>query len=463
VVLFGLPLWLMLTSLFILGAVIGSFLNVCIYRIPQHERLWDALRGLTHPPSHCPYCQTPIRIHDNIPILGWLLLRGRCRHCRHGISIRYPAIEFLNGLLFVLVYWFEIPPEITGAFTDSSLYTPLGPQGDWKSAWCSPMAVLHWRYLYHMVLVETLVVATFIDFDLRIIPDAVTVPAMIAGLVGGLILGHVYIVPVWFQRADLWQFIAGIFIITETPPPEWLQTWAGTEMLTDAAVAPAWVRQYPHLHGLAVSVAGFLVGGGIVWGVRLIGYWVLRQEAMGFGDVTLMAAIGAFLGWQPTVMVFFLAPLCALVVIAVCWIFLPQREVPYGPYLSLATLIVLLFWKSLWPAAEQIFKLGPLVPLLALVMTLMMVVTLQLLQGIKRLLGIELYPPEWEERWTSGDQLTYLAGEWTDADQGQWPTDRWRGTRTGAGSAYQREWRQGSNSSFPNGWQQNWQRRNGRP
>ena len=453
-ILFGLPAWLVLTFLFILGAVIGSFLNVCIYRIPQREGFWDSLRGLNNPPSSCPYCRNRIAPYDNIPILGWILLRGRCRQCRRSISIRYPAIELFNALLFVLVYWFEVPFDWSQGIEGSSLYTPLGPHAVHGPGWLSASAVLHWRYAYHMVLIEALVVATFIDFDLWIIPDGVTLPAMAVGFLGATVIGQVYIVPVWFERGDLSQFLNSILVAFGWMDP--VDVFGpGFLPASSEIVVPAWVTAHPHLHGLAFSLAGFVVGGGVVWIVRLIGGCVLRQEAMGFGDVVLMAAVGAFLGWQPTLLVFFLAPLCALAVVAVGWLFLPQREIPYGPYLSLAALLVLLFWPHVWPGAEEIFKLGWFVPVLGVLMALAMFVSLYLLQGLKWMLGMNLPL----EAWTNAppDQFKFLSAEGTDAEQG-WPLEGWRGTRTGEGTAHRHEWRHNPSA---HGWQQHWQRRPG--
>ena len=117
---------LILIWLFVLGAVLGSFLNVCVYRIPQHERLIDQLRGLVSPGSHCPRCKAPIRKTDNIPIIGWLRLKGRCRNCRGRISFRYPLIELLNGLLFVVVYWLELPHEFSTRAWESSHLVAFG-------------------------------------------------------------------------------------------------------------------------------------------------------------------------------------------------------------------------------------------------------------------------------------------------------------------------------------------------
>ena len=455
-VMFGLPMWMVLIFLFMLGAVIGSFLNVCIHRIPMHERTLDAWRGLSHPPSRCPNCLTPIRAYDNIPILGWLLLRGRCRTCKQAISFRYPAIELFNALLFVLVYWLEVPSGYGLGIQASSVYDPLGPTGNWGS-WLTPVMLVNLRYAYHMVLIETLVAATFIDFDLRIIPDAVTLPAMGAGIFGAWAIGQLYIVPLWFQGRDWIHLVSGLYTINGHPPPHWLQQ----QLLFSNEMVPAWIPAFPHTHGLLASLAGFLVGGGVVWLVRIIGQWVLRQEAMGFGDVILMATIGSFLGWQPTLVVFFLAPVCALVVVAGTFLFARQREIPYGPYLSLATLIVICCWRQIGPAATRIFELGPLIPVMAALMTVLLVVSLQLVQGVKRLLGFELYPQDFIEEWTSGDQLTYLAGEWVDPEQGQWRREHWQGLRSGTGQAPYNDWRREPPMQSAAGWRQHWQRRNG--
>jgi len=130
-----------LVSAFILGAVIGSFLNVCIYRIPAGE-------SIVHPPSRCPACGTPIRWYQNIPILSYLLLRGRCAGCRMRISVRYPLVEALTGLLFALI-----------AFR-------FGPQYFVPVLW---------------LFAAALVVITFIDLDHQIIPDVISLPGILVG------------------------------------------------------------------------------------------------------------------------------------------------------------------------------------------------------------------------------------------------------------------------------------------
>lgn len=434
--------WLIAAWLFVLGSVLGSFLNVCIYRIPQHERLKDQLRGIVSPPSRCLRCGNRILITDNIPLIGWLRLRGRCRFCKARISPRYPLIELLNGLLFVALYWAEVP-SLSESPTESSVYASLGPQ---IAVGWSFTTIAWWRYAYHLVLIECLLVASFIDLDHMIIPDAATLPGMLAGVLGGAALGCVFLVPVWFQNPNLAQYA-----------PEWMQQFAGTMvsppggMVRDRLVIPAWIIAHPHLHGLAASLVGLVVGGGIVWGVRILGAWILRREAMGFGDVILMGLIGSFLGWQPAVIVFFLAPAFAMIVVAVRWITHRQREIPYGPYLSLATLALLLFWQPIWSVGEGFFSLGPLVPIVLLVMGVLLAACLGLLQAVKRLLGIPLYPQEeWIEEWTSADQLHYLAGAKADPRNGRWPSATvWPGELAARGRAHEERWRSGSTGGGP--------------
>lgn len=424
-----LPLWITLPFLFILGTVLGSFLNVCIYRMPKHERLFDQLRSLSWPPSHCPYCKNGVRRWDNLPVIGWLKLLGRCHFCRIRISPRYPLIEFGNGLLFVIVYWMEIPENVRHTIQNAVLYSEFGPQrcdiwatGTW----------LHWRYFYHMVLLEALVVATFIDFDEMIIPDGSTVPAMVVGLLGAFGFGQVFVVPVWFQDSSTLALWGPLM-------PEWFQP------LLTGLDFPAWISAHPHWHGLAVSVAGFLVGGGVVWGVRIVGHWVMRREAMGFGDVILMAMIGSFLGWQAVLIVFFIAPFCALLFALIAVLTRRSQEIPYGPYLSVATLLLILGWKSIWPRAENFFSLGAIVPLVLIAMPVVLAGSLLLLQFAKHLLGIPLNPPEFTSEWRSADQLMYLNGENIDDQQGRWKSnDQWPGQEAGRGTVHETRWRHGS-------------------
>ena len=425
-ILFGLSPILVGIVLFVLGTTVGRFLNRCVVRIPQKERFWESLRHIfaDERQSGVPTNQHWTKL---LPFFGALSIRGRSPYSGRKILRREPWLELFNGALVTTLYFFEIP--IAADVTQSCLHSPLGPSEIgtlWSEANASTM--LHWRFLFHFLLVETLVVATFIDFDLFIIPDGVTLPAMAIGVLGSILFGELWLVPVWFQDVQLMESLRILL-------PEWMHP------LTVGPAYPTWMVEYPRLHGFAASLAGFLIGGGIVWAVRIIGFWVLKQEAMGFGDVVLMAMIGSFLGWQPTVVVFFIAPAAALVVVVFTATFLRNREIPYGPYLSLGAVAILLGWPYVWAYAERLFSMGMLVPVLFAAMGILLFVTLQALQVVKRLLGIPMYEDIPQEEWTSADHLMHFAGETLDHQQGLWRHDRWNGDDAGRGRLHEEAWR----------------------
>jgi leader peptidase (prepilin peptidase)/N-methyltransferase len=281
---------ILIVGLFAIGTVVGSFLNVCVYRIPwQKSVIWPA--------SHCPRCLSAIAPQDNIPVVSWVALRGECRHCGLPIAARYPLVEALVGLLFA------------GVYVSTVVYGPAIPWGPLPPT--VPIGLA-----YYLSLVALLVVATFIDYDLTIIPDEVTVPGMIVGVAVGALF---------------------------------------------PAIRPEPSHAASHWDGFWVGAVGLLVGGGLTQTVRLVGSLALRREAMGFGDVTLMAMIGAYLGWQAAVLTFFIAPffglshaLSKVVLYVGKWLggkkpTSADREIPFGPYLSMAAVALLLAWPWFWP------------------------------------------------------------------------------------------------------------------
>ncbi|MCA9052268.1 MAG: prepilin peptidase [Planctomycetaceae bacterium] len=428
-----LPMWIVLPFVFWLGAICGSFLNVCVYRLPQypHGAFWPAIRGLWSPPSSCPRCRELIRWYDNVPVFGWLMLRGRCRNCKMWISPQYPLVEFLNGLLFVLVYWMEVPSGIRAPLEQSCLFSLLGPQTHPGLGWLSPELWVHLRLLYHLLLIEALLAASLIDLRLMIIPDTVTLPTMAVGVVAAAIFGRLGIIPVWFQEPRLARDFSYV-------GPDWLQ-W----MVSEGPAVPAWIEAHPYLHGVAVSIAGLIVGGGSTWVIRAVGTWGLKREAMGDGDVVLMAMVGSFIGWQPVVIAFFIAPLFVFVVFLLRMTIRMSEEIPYGPYLSLGTLATILGWRWVWPSFERMFNLGPLLVLFCGAGLILFVAILLGLQLFKQMLG---YPTSWEEHppgeWTAADQTQYYAGEQVDRFTGQWrQPDHWPGTAAGRGTLFQERWR----------------------
>jgi len=280
--------WFFPMVAFAVGACIGSFLNVVIYRVPKEE-------SIVSPGSHCA-CGQPIKWHDNLPILSWLLLRGRARCCGRAFSFRYPFVELLTGLLF-LACWLRFPGH-------------------------PAVAVCGWTFL------SCLVAATFIDLDHMIIPDVFTIGL---GIVGVLLS---FIVPALHDQHS------GFFP-------------------SDSARA-----------GLA-AVQGLFVGSGLVLWILLLAEAVLKKEAMGFGDVKFVGAIGAFCGWQGAVFAVFGGSFVGVAWFAIAWIWqkasgkpspvappseTPDGEpaalgfgahVPFGPMLAIAAALYFLFFRSL--------------------------------------------------------------------------------------------------------------------
>ena len=208
--------WFLPTVVFIFGACIGSFLNVVIYRVP-------AGKSIVRPGSACA-CGAPIAWHDNIPILTWLILRGRARCCGRPFSARYPFVELLTAALF-LACWLRLAPAV---------------------------AVCGWLFL------GSLVCALFIDLDHMIIPDAFTIGLAVEGL----------------ALSALFPALHGLH---------------GGPFAADS------------LRSLAESLTGLVAGSGTVLWIALIAEAMLKKEAMGFGDVKFVGAIGAFCGWHGAV------------------------------------------------------------------------------------------------------------------------------------------------------------------
>lgn len=215
-------------------------------------------------------------------------------------------------------------------------------RGDWQMvSEGGDIAWMHWRILYHLLLLTLLAAATLIDFRLYIIPDEITLTGMICGVLGATIGGHFHLVPFWIDWSHPFVGIYG---------PD----------------VPDWIERHAHLHGLAWSLVGLLAGGGIVWIVRWISSRILGQEALGFGDVTLMAMIGSFVGWQPVLFMLALAPLCGIVAALGVLLATGKTYVPFGPYLSAGAVVVLCTWHWLWPPARIIFSHPPTLVLLGL-------------------------------------------------------------------------------------------------
>jgi leader peptidase (prepilin peptidase)/N-methyltransferase len=277
--------WLFYIAATFLGLCVGSFLNVVVYRLPvMMEREWrseceallqqdtsaegvpnndnvespEDIFNLAYPPSRCPKCSAAIKPWQNIPVLSYLILRGRCAGCATRISFRYPAVEFMTGALSLLLVWV------------------LG---------------LELTTLAYLILLWCLIALTLIDFDTQLLPDQITLPLMWGGILFNLVFAHL---------------------------------------------------------PLADSVLGAVFGYLSLWSV----YWLFKlltgKEGMGYGDFKLLAALGAWMGWQQLPLIIILSSLVGAICGSII-LFMSKRSqgtaIPFGPYLATAGLIALL-WGS---------------------------------------------------------------------------------------------------------------------
>ncbi|MCF8055488.1 MAG: prepilin peptidase [Desulfocapsa sp.] len=244
-------------SAFFFGSIVGSFLNVVILRLPNEGE------SIVFPASHCTSCMTDLHWYENIPILSFLVLRGRCGHCKAKISFQYPLVELTMGLLSAaLVQKFGLSIDTAGYFL-----------------FCAALLAIIW-----------------IDIRHQIIPDVISLPGIIVGLLFSLVS--------------------------------------------------------PTLHWKA-SLFGILAGGGVLYAIALLYFLWRKVDGMGGGDIKLLAMIGAFLGWQALPFVILGSSLSGTVVGVLAMIKQKkggQTRIPFGPFLAIAALSYLFF-------SEQILQL----------------------------------------------------------------------------------------------------------
>lgn len=399
-----LPHAIYIVFFFVLGSCVGSFLNVVAWRLPQVEEVpgeglfhgfYRGWQALSSPPSHCPKCGKPLKWYDNLPVVGWIKLKGRCRFCKAPISARYPIIEAIAGLLFVL-YYVSFFMMGTGPWLER-----MTPDG-YPQFFTPPMSINeHWPvYAISMILVAALLAASLIDAELFIIPLGIpwfVIPlallehaiwdgpgwpgalnlsplaaALAAGATIGLVISFVLLLlgrlPLSFAEGEpMLEVDKAKLTSDEPPPPDFTPAQVRAEMRKEmlfllpplllgfAAVVIVWkipaaqhawtsVASIHWVGGLLGSILGLLVGGFVVWFWRIAGSYAFGREAMGMGDVHLMAAVGAVLGPGPAIVAFFLAPFFGMGIALYLLLLGKRREVPFGPYLSLASAFVMLFY-----------------------------------------------------------------------------------------------------------------------
>lgn len=234
--------------LLLFGLCVGSFLNVCIHRLPLKQ-------SVVSPGSRCPACGYELRWYDNIPVLSYALLRARCRSCSRPISLQYPLIEVITAIVF-LAHWYAFGP------------TPL--------------------FAARLIFGCALIVLFMIDLEHQILPDVITLPGIVIGFASSLFL-----------------------------PP-----------------------------GPIESLIGVLLGGGLLWAIAEAWFRLRKVDAMGFGDVKMLAMVGAWLGWKMVILTFVLSSmmggLIGIVLIASRRADMATR-VPFGTMLAVAAMMASLY------------------------------------------------------------------------------------------------------------------------
>ena len=276
-------------AIFVAGLAFGSFLNVCISRIPRDL-------SIVTPRSHCPHCKAPIDWRDNIPVLSWFLLKGKCRACGESIALRYPVVELLTAILFV------------------ASYTCFGPDA---------------AALKACVFCFLVIGLIFMDAETGYLPAEFTYPGILLGLLLSALAPS--------------NAVGLVFLLNAFERP--------------VAAGPRWLSFLDALAAAVLGAAFFY----LAWAAY---YLIRRRHGVGFGDIAMMAMIGAFLGLRSTVLVIFLAPILATLY-ALSTLFTlrqqPQpageqhssggilmREVPFGVFLGVSALISLFFAIRIW-------------------------------------------------------------------------------------------------------------------
>ncbi|HUT85868.1 MAG TPA: prepilin peptidase [Elusimicrobiales bacterium] len=244
----------------IFGLAIGSFLNVCIYRLPEKK-------SIVFPGSHCPNCNTFIKWYDNIPVLSFIVLGAKCRHCKKKISYRYPSVELITALLTALfVYKFGITIWLTVS----------------------------------LVAVYALIVLSFIDLQTFTIPDELSLGILVLGFLTSFLNPN-------FSGEVLYKF--------------------------------------------AQSLIGILCGFGLIYLTAVIGEFLFKKEAMGGGDIKLLAGVGAFVGWQGVISTLIIGSLAGTlygVYLLVTKKIKKRDPIPFGPFLSIGAIVNLYQVVSFW-------------------------------------------------------------------------------------------------------------------
>ncbi len=335
-----LPVVFCVAVAFVLGTGVGSFLNVLVARLPLEK-------SIIWPSSRCFVCFNPIRMSDNLPIIGYLRLRGKCRQCGAGFSSRYLWVEIFTGLAFaglfvleVLLNWHNMPALVGVRQQLLHSFPPLPALGLWA---------------VHAMLLSALIASALIDAKYRIIPAQITYPMTLVGILCSTLLPWPW--PNTDPSLPTLQFwsLPEAWIKIPSGLMTGLTLWPAWGPLPDWAPPGSW--KLGLLNGVVGAAAGMLIGRGIK-NLFEVGF---GKEALGLGDADLLMMSGAFLGWQPIALALFAGAMLSIVIVV------PQRiwelirgrpagePLPFGPGLAAGVVACWLGWPWLGELVKPFF------------------------------------------------------------------------------------------------------------
>ena len=425
-----------LVAVFLIGAILGTQVNHAIYRFMWGESLRISPWIAKHDDA------SDRKLIDYIPIIGWLSARRDSKVHGKGFWLRPLIIELGVGIGIAWLFKFIvfdhglIPPGISTSKVDQIE----------EIVWFSWIAILFSGLVACTFIdFDDMTIPDEITFPGTIIAvllaafyPSYRLPINTAGKFDFLHIGSPNEWPSWTDSwigivAAISIWLVWCFALLPFPFPwtfrfgfvncfkygfamllrptrktklgesferkkprakerRWLYVLASTALIGVILITVVFLNRanFPqHWESLCSSLIGLAVSGGLVWYIRVVGFVVLRREAMGFGDVTLMFMVGAFIGWQPGLMVFGFSPFTALFISLIHLIFKGDKLIPYGPYLCLSTIVIIICWQNVWESGEGIFQMGPMfiqlmICIFALTAPLLLVVNLA-----KRFLGLE--------------------------------------------------------------------------
>jgi leader peptidase (prepilin peptidase)/N-methyltransferase len=331
-----------ITLVFLLGTAVGSFINVVVGRLPLEKSiLW--------PNSRCLTCLNPLSSNDNLPIIGWLRRRGRCRYCGAHFSSRYMWVELFTGIGFAALFYLDVMQNWYGIKMMENAAAQMHASGlpPWQAI---PL------FLHHATLFSFLLAAALCDWDHRSIPMSLTLVGTLIGLISATLF------PWPFPDspnlvAHLNKPIVGVFGVEQAPNwafnikpgaiPLGLYPWPVWGPVPDFLSNNRW------LLGLLTGLTGAAAGMFMIRAVKFTFEKGLGREALGLGDADLMMMAGAFLGWQPVVVAFFIGAIVSLPVGIAFRLRRGDRAFPFGPGLAIGGMITMLTWRWIAPVMQM--------------------------------------------------------------------------------------------------------------